>query len=377
MVSKGSTAVRRALGCILLGSMIVSCTLALDTTAVQCRSDSDCKGADPQAAAQVCRDQVCVAKDTVVRPGPDASTPDGNQPTDAGEESALPFAVDEAFFTSGYMGDGERQLITEHACPAGPRGGEGRGRCHEFIYKTGPASMGWGGLYWQYPANNWDKAPGFVIPAGAKSVAFYAWAGAEATVVTFAVGILQTDGFEVRSSEVPLSTSPRRYVIDLGDVTYEDVVGAFSFSTMAPPEGTTLELYLDDIVWSDEPALVATTFAVDTSAAPPASDCGVRLRGSFDDWGIGIPMKDDDKNGSYEVSVDLRPNRDVQYRFATTCDGGVVDEVLSSDAPCAPIEADGGRARAAKVPHGRSQVAITCMGKCGACDAGPASEMAP
>ena len=84
-------------------------------------------------------------------------------------------------------------------------------------------------------------------------------------------------------------------------------------------------------------------------------------------------MKDDDKNGVYEVSVNLTPKQDVQYRFATACDGGAVDEMLPEDAACAPITADGAKARVAKVPHENSQVALTCLAGCGACAAGSAA----
>ncbi len=369
MKSKGSNGFPGALGLFLLSFTLVSCTLALDTSAVQCRSDKDCQSAQRGAASLVCRAQVCIVDDGSGSTGsdPDPST-GGIKPPD--DKPMLPFAVDDAFFTSGYMGDGERQLITEHACAAGQRGGKGRGRCHKFIYETGPMSMGWGGLYWQYPANNWGKTntPGYLIPPGAKSVAFYAWASASGPPVTFDIGISQADGFQVPSSEVLLSASPKRYVIDLGDVSYEDVVGAFSFSTKVPLTGSS-ELYLDDIVWSADPARVATTFAV-TSGAPLLSGCVAHLRGSFDDWGDGVAMRDDDKDEIYEVSVELAPNREVQYRFGVRCDGGpVADEALSSDAACAPVSADGGPARVTKVPHESSRVALACQAACGACGA--------
>ncbi len=370
MTTKRSTAFPEVLGGLLVSTMLAGCSLVLDTSVVQCRSDKDCQGGATQGPSLICREQVCLVKDSSrtdagANPDADASTRDGETPP---KGPSLPFAVDDAFFTSGYMGDGERQLITEHACPAGSRGGDGRGRCHKFVYTTGPTSMGWGGLYWQYPANNWDKSPGYVIPTGAKSVAFYAWASAAAPTVTFSIGIQQTDGFEVRSAEIRPGATPRRFVIDLGDIRYEDVVGGFSFSTVAPTAGS-LELFLDDIVWSDQPALVDTTFAVDTRGAPLASGCGVRLRGSFDAWGAGVPMKDDDKDGVYEASIELAPNRDVRYRFAQVCDGGVVDEELGAGAPCAPVRDGGGPARVVQVPHESSQVNLACLAACGECPA--------
>ena len=100
--------------------------------------------------------------------------------------SALPFVVDSLFTASGYMGDGATPPPTGGIAPIvqeidmtclATRPVGAVGHCHKFTYTpTAIASGGlsWGGVYWQYPVNNWGTFPGKRIAQGATKVTFYA-----------------------------------------------------------------------------------------------------------------------------------------------------------------------------------------------------------
>lgn len=70
------------------------------------------------------------------------------------------FSVSDYFSASGYMGDGMTpDMLTAEVnenCKARPHGAEGN--CYRFELKFGEEK--WGGVYFQYPANNWGSEPG-------------------------------------------------------------------------------------------------------------------------------------------------------------------------------------------------------------------------
>ena len=159
---------------------------------------------------------------------------------------ALPFAVDDVFAASGYMGDAEIGGMTDTPdCPQ--RAGEARGLCHRIVWT--PAGVGWTGVYWQGPENNWGQLPGLSIAPGATAIRAWAWAEAPVTIELFAGGITgeYADTFDVRAS-VELTTTPTEVVLDLSDATYDAVIGGFGFSTGGEPDAP-VTLYLDDLTW--------------------------------------------------------------------------------------------------------------------------------
>ena len=74
-----------------------------------------------------------------------------------------PFAVSEYFAPSGAMGDAETLgnlvIYDQLECKDRPSGAVGN--CYAFDYNAGP--LLWGGLYWQYPDNNWGAAKGLPV----------------------------------------------------------------------------------------------------------------------------------------------------------------------------------------------------------------------
>ena len=98
------------------------------------------------------------------------------------------------------------------------RAGSGRGLCHAFTYT--PGSVGWAGVFWQYPADNWGTELGRPVPAGAKSVSFYAWSDAGGEVIQFGAGLQDHDAFAIVNPAVTLKSTPTRYTISLDGVDY-------------------------------------------------------------------------------------------------------------------------------------------------------------
>ena len=160
--------------------------------------------------------------------------------------TVLPFAVDDWYGPSGYMGDGENPGAIEDAmtCLA-DRPTTWMGRCHHYTWT--PTSVEWAGVYWQYPDGNWGDRPGLAIPAGATRVSFRAWGATGTEVVDFMVGMMAIDGFQVDRMEVALGTEPAQYTLELGGASYGRVVGGFGWVTK--DSATPVTFGIDDIRW--------------------------------------------------------------------------------------------------------------------------------
>jgi hypothetical protein len=173
----------------------------------------------------------------------------------AGAPESLPFAVDDYFAPSGFMGDGEGpgQLTEDNDCPM--RAGEEAGRCHRLDYTTG--NVGWAGIYWQYPDGNWGTSAGLSVPDEPARITFWAWSeqGGE-TVDFFAGGIgdmntAYQDTFSV-SQQVTLTTTPTEYTLEIGNEPHAEVIGGFGWSAGGASDGT-LVFFVDDIQYRPSP----------------------------------------------------------------------------------------------------------------------------
>jgi hypothetical protein len=158
---------------------------------------------------------------------------------------SLPFAVDEVFIPSGHMGDGEvAGGITDAMCPqrAAPNA---PGVCHSFTWT--PGAKGWGGVWWQYPLNNWGMQPGLAIAPGAKEIRFWAWGATGTEKITFFTGYRMTDGFNAEMKDIVLKTTPTAYTLSLTGKTYDRVAGGFGWvagGSMVP-----VKFSVDGIEW--------------------------------------------------------------------------------------------------------------------------------
>jgi hypothetical protein len=178
--------------------------------------------------------------------------------------SSLPFVVDTVFVSSGFMGDGNMAgPITMVPAKAGDStdcngmraSTTASGSCHAITYAP-PASggMGWGGVYWQYPANNWGAKAGYAVPAGAKKVSFQAKGKVGGEKVTFLAGGIMSAGMTYTDSvkstvTVTLTSSWAPYTIDLSGQSYSQVLGGFGWTMTSMDAGASGGFFVDDIQW--------------------------------------------------------------------------------------------------------------------------------
>jgi hypothetical protein len=153
--------------------------------------------------------------------------------------SALPFPVDNSFIASGYMGDGSTpNAISEDATMAcnSTRPPNAQGKCHKYTYKPVAAGAGWGGVYWQYPVNNWGTLPGKRIAPGATKITFYAAGAVGGEVVSFIAGLSGASYQDTINAkqEITLTKTMTAYSLDLTSQTYDAVLGGFGWTIAAP-----------------------------------------------------------------------------------------------------------------------------------------------
>ena len=179
--------------------------------------------------------------------GNSSTTGDG-KPTGGGEEAptVLPFAVDDWYGPSGYMGDGEHPGAIKDSQMCMPmRPSTWIGNCHRYTWT--PSGTAWAGVYWQYPDGNWGDKPGLTIPAGAKQISFQAWGATGMEKVDFMVGMMAVDGFQVTQTEIALTQTPQKYTLSLGGTSVTRVVGGFGW--VAKDATSAITFGIDDIRW--------------------------------------------------------------------------------------------------------------------------------
>ena len=151
------------------------------------------------------------------------------------------------FFPTGWMGDlkdfsGNPNDVLNVSCTENPKSQK---YCIKIDYTRG--SKGWGGIYWQYPENNWGDHPGYNI-SGANKLTFWAKGEMGGEKAKFIVGGINSSGkpyrdsFESSTGVIGLTTDWRKYTIDLKNNNLTDVIGGFCW---VADRGSTI--YLDDI----------------------------------------------------------------------------------------------------------------------------------
>ena len=179
----------------------------------------------------------------------DDDSSDGGAGATAPNDVTVPFALDDHFFASGWMGaavDGN-VFIDPNGCK--PRIEGAQGRCHLFESEGGGA-VGWVGLYWLSTANNWGQMPGLSVEAGARRVSFLA-ASDPPRSVRFLVGgvegnVPHPDHFKAETT-FSLSGELERYEIDMTALDYTTgVQGGFGWVIDG---GQPAKLWIDDLRW--------------------------------------------------------------------------------------------------------------------------------
>lgn len=139
------------------------------------------------------------------------------------------------------MGDHADVVMTEDACEARAEGASGT--CFSVVYAP-EGEMGWAGVSFQYPLNNWGTEPGLCI-GEADKVVFKAKGAAGGELVTF--GAAGEDG-----SVETLTTEWTDYEVSVPSGYAESgesggVASGFTW-TAASAQGD-ITFYVDDIRW--------------------------------------------------------------------------------------------------------------------------------
>jgi hypothetical protein len=177
---------------------------------------------------------------------------------------ALPFAVDDYFVSSGYMGDAmvDPAALTMLPAKAGDDATCGddrasvlaKGSCHQVTYhpSTVSGAPGWAGVFWQANVNDWGALPGERVQAGATRLVFSAKGKVGGEVVTFGVGGIDSAGMPHHDSFdqqiiVTLTNQWKEYEISLSAVSYSEVLGGFRWT--AAKGAADIQFNIDDIRW--------------------------------------------------------------------------------------------------------------------------------
>ena len=178
---------------------------------------------------------------------------------------ALPGTGTDHIAPTGFMGDGiVAGSVTMTADPTACNGEPAAamaGVCYTVVYRpqpiVAPAPSTWGGVYWQYPDNNWGTMQPQMIASGAKDISFYAKGMAGGEAVTFqAGGILNTvsaatpytDTFTIRQT-FTLTTTWTKYTLSMTGLTYgQGVLGGFAWVATAV-NANPVTFFVHGVVW--------------------------------------------------------------------------------------------------------------------------------
>ncbi|HSZ84117.1 MAG TPA: hypothetical protein VLA14_17655 [Polyangia bacterium] len=198
--------------------------------------------------------------------GADAGTSSGTAGmTSAPMMLSLPFNVSDHFSPTGFMGDGvvagSITMSTDATACAGEPAAAMAGTCYTMTYQpqpiVAPAPSTWGGVYWQYPDNNWGTLPPDTVAAGAQAISFYAKGKNGNESVTFQAGGIvnaistatpYTDTFTIRQT-FALTTTWTKYTLPLTGLTYSaGVLGGFAWVATAT-NANPIVFFVHGIVW--------------------------------------------------------------------------------------------------------------------------------
>ncbi len=171
------------------------------------------------------------------------------------------------FIPSGWMGDID--CIDMYGCDRdNPHSGEMALRVS--FATTG--TLGWAGVYWQDPENNWGKQEGGYDLTGASRLTFWVRGARGGEAVEFLVGGLgePTDPFRdtiqpARSSGlIVLSDEWEQYEIDLTGADLSRVIGGFAWVASRSNNSEPITFYLDDIVYEFDRAAMPSELCTNT-----------------------------------------------------------------------------------------------------------------
>lgn len=150
----------------------------------------------------------------------------------------------------GLMGD-ISSISMEQGHKVKPHSGK---TCIKVTYRPAKGKVGWSGVYWTEPPNNWgDKGYGFNL-TGAERISFWA-RGEKGTEIidNFIMGGIKgkkhEDSDSVAIGPVELSTEWKHYFINIEGADLSNIIGGFCFTVTKINNPMGAVFYLDDIVY--------------------------------------------------------------------------------------------------------------------------------
>lgn len=154
------------------------------------------------------------------------------------------------FIPSGWMGDYD-DIEYNGTCPESPRSGK---TCIRISYSAESSqSVGWAGIYWQDPVNNWGGEDGGYDLDGARKVTF--WARSETgtgVIYGFKVGGIKGDFPDTDVAgigPVELTKEWKKYTINLDGKDLKRIAGGFCWAAFKHDNPAGFVMYLDDIAY--------------------------------------------------------------------------------------------------------------------------------
>lgn len=160
-------------------------------------------------------------------------------------QKAQPYDIFNRFVSSGYMGDiAGIKLVKNFRDTKRPDS-----MCTKVNFT--PGKLGWGGLSWQYPANNWCRFPGKNLSrAGYTKITFWVRGETGTEEVKFHSGQDCGDSYVTDEIIKILPKTWTQLTIDLKGLDLSNINGAFIWAIDAkanPQSGSTITFYLDDV----------------------------------------------------------------------------------------------------------------------------------
>jgi len=167
---------------------------------------------------------------------------------------------DNHYIPSGWMGDYGDIKMNDQSMTK-PHSGS---TCLEFDYSSKRTQgQGWGGIYWQNPANNWGSKKGGFDLIGMTKLTFWARGdkGGEILqkVVVGGLGMepkaAYPDSSKTESEPIELTDSWKEYTVNLAGKDLSYISGGFAWVTTADLNPDGAKFYVDDIKFVADPKM--------------------------------------------------------------------------------------------------------------------------
>ena len=151
------------------------------------------------------------------------------------------------YSASGWMGN-HNDLSLNSASSENPFQGN---TCVKISYSPKEDNpLGWAGIYWQYPTNNWGEQSGRKVLNGMKRLTFYARGEIGGEVIIFKIGGIQGEQYsdsDMVEQKFTLSKKWKKYNINLKGKDLSHIIGGFLVlcENKTNPKGAII--FLDEI----------------------------------------------------------------------------------------------------------------------------------